>query len=136
MPDRVPVVQVWLNRAEGPTREVGERTVSSLADADVVIHNWAASAPKPGQGYDKVDFEVRWDDGETYKGRFDMTQNHRGSPNLIGNAVQHHLLFLSGLHRPDHWERDQYDRYLEEIGFGKGGKKRAEILRKLDTYEM
>lgn len=136
MSDRIPVVRVWLNRAEGPTREIGQRTVSSLADADSILHKWATSAPKEDQGYNKVDFRVEWADGNTYQGRFDMDQGHIKGTNLLGSQIQDHFLFLSGLRRPSHYAREVYDRYLAELGYEPGSDKRMDVLHALEAYEM
>jgi hypothetical protein len=136
VPDRIPVVSVWLNRAEGPTRETGQRTVKSLSEADDVIHRWATSAPLHGQGYDKTDFRVEWADGETYEGRFDMDQNHQVIRNPLGEQMQDHLLFLSGLRRPSRMNREEYERYLESIKYGEDSENRANALRMLTSYEM
>ena len=87
---------VAVNRAEGPCDEcfsmifyVGA-VAPQLADkhfngaclvpvkADEIakavldqFRKWGYSAPKEG-GYDKCDFEVGWEGGEVYNGRFDM----------------------------------------------------------------
>jgi hypothetical protein len=136
VPDRIPVVKVWLNRAEGPTYETGPRTVKSLSEASDVIHGWAKSAPPHGQGYDKTDFRVEWADGETYEGRLDMDQNHRVIRNPLGEQMQDHLLFLSGLRRPSRFDREEYERYLESIKYGEDSENRAAALRMLLTHEM
>jgi len=64
----VSVTEVWLNRAEGPTKLLtGPRTETSLEDANRVIRGWATTAPKDGS-YHKVDFKVTWSDGEDPRG--------------------------------------------------------------------
>jgi hypothetical protein len=106
----IKVTEIWLNRAEGPTQDVGQKKVKSFADANRVIKNWATSAPKNG-GYDKVDFKVTWEDGEVYEGRYDMTYEDTWKAN-IGDQIRRFMLFHSGLERP-YWLTE--DRYQQQV---------------------
>ena len=53
------------------------------------------TAPKE-MGYDKVDFLVTWEDGETYEGRFDMKYEHKLEENMLGRQITDVLLFYAG----------------------------------------
>lgn len=132
---KIKVKEVWLNRAEGPRGQTGERTVHSLEDADETLRDWARTAPKPSGGYDKTDFKVTFADGETYEGRYDLTQEDRKKKSLLGTHIQENLLFHGGLHRPSHLTAEQYDRYLEGIQ-REGAPTQEEYIEFLRKYEL
>jgi hypothetical protein len=131
---KIPVKSVWLNRAEGPIRETGARTVDSLSAADAQLKRWAHSAPKKGGGYDKTDFRIEWADGETYEGRYDLQREDEGKSNLLGSHVQHYLNFHAGLFCPEHMSREDYENYLKRVGADET--QRAATLAFLQNYEL
>jgi hypothetical protein len=133
---RIPVTRIWLHRAEGPTKDVGERTVTSYEAADSQLRKWARTAPKEGRGYDKTDFQVEWADGETYEGRYDLKHDDTTKGNLIGSHIQHFVAFHAGIFCPEHMTRKDYEAYLEREGAGEGSAKRAEALAFLQNYEL
>lgn len=132
MSDRVPVKSVFIRRAEGPTYDLGQRTVASFEAADEQLKNWARTAPKD-RSYHKVDFDVTWADGETFTGRYDLAFEDFKKSNLLGSHIQQHLTFLAGLVCPERMTREQYDAYLKQFGYDQ---KRDEILAFLQNYEM
>jgi len=68
----VPVKSITITRAEGPSDQCGHpQTVSSFAEASTVLVRNSHAAPKGG-GYDKHDFRVEWENGDTYEGRYDL----------------------------------------------------------------
>jgi len=129
---KISVTSIYLNRAEGLTKELEERTVHSLNEADEVLRRWARTAPKTG-GYHKIDFQILWADGETYTGRYDLKYEDTTKSNLIGSQVQHYLAFHAGIFCPQHLSREQYEAYLERFG---GEEKKAEAMKFLHDYEM
>jgi len=134
---KIPVKRIWLRRAEGPTNDLGERTVTSFNAADKQLKTWARTAPKGERsGYDKTDFQVEWEDGETYNGRYDLKYDDTLKSNLLGSQIQHYAAFHAGIFCPEHMSREQYHEYLEQSGFGEGSEKRAEALAFLQNYEM
>lgn len=133
---KIPVKSVFLNRAEGPTRDIGQRTVPSFEAADDQLRRWARTAPKKGGGYDKTDFKVEWADGETYDGRYDLQREDTTKSNLLGSHIQHYLAFHAGLFCPEHMQRADYENYLVQSGCGEGSEKRAATLEFLQNYEL
>lgn len=127
--DKIAVKKIWLARGEGPTAEIGQVTIEPrfsgarrgttsehLYDlADAVLRLWASSAPASG-GYDKVDFIVTFDDGETYEGRFDMTRADRFEEQLLQRHMWESLTFSAGVRKPSHLSKEDYKRYLANIG--------------------
>lgn len=72
-------VSISLRRAEGrPVKCItvthDAKTGDVWAAARATLLGWARTAPEGG-GYDKCDFWVRFEDGETYEGRLDLTRD-------------------------------------------------------------
>ena len=94
-----------------------------------MLHSWASTAPKEG-GYDKCDFEIEFEDGQLYQGRYDLVHWSVKSPSLQRH-VQDFLTFLAGTRRPLHMKQEDYDRYLSTLGTEK--ESAAEFLK---TYDV
>lgn len=84
--EKVGVVSITLERAEGPISECGasvmveaSETLDAWGEANVKMAGMAISAPKGG-GYDKMDFTITFADGGTYSGTYDLKSAER--PNL------------------------------------------------------
>lgn len=108
------VTSIRLRRAEGPTCECVEVNLSTFAEVDRQIRKWAVSAPKGG-GYDKVDFLVKWDNGDSYDGRFDMKRDHVTGGHFLQDQIRQHLRFITGDYCPPHMTAEQYGRIRQEI---------------------
>lgn len=86
---------IKLYRAEGPIAKIGPAgPFSTWAQADGQLAQWAQTAPEPGQGYNKVDFEVVWADGESYSGRYDMNRWGEDSERDGHDLARHIRQFL------------------------------------------
>ncbi len=114
----IPAVKIEITRAEGLTSEVtGKPEVCTDAHIDGawecanhVLVKWSGTAPKEG-GYDKCDFKVTWEDGETYEGRYDLKHYTIEYPNLAKH-IYDFLMFHAGLKKPAHMSTEEYQRYL------------------------
>jgi hypothetical protein len=89
---KIKAKEVWLRRAEGKIDEC--RAISVIGDnlwqrADEILQSWGKTAPNKGEGYDKCDFKVTFDDGEEYEGRFDLQAGGKdtGGCGLSGHIV-------------------------------------------------
>jgi hypothetical protein len=123
------VTNVRLMRAEGPSHLCRkERNVPSLKEATWIIHDWATTAPKDGC-YDKVDFTVTWEDGETYEGRFDMKYEHTAAANPIGEQMKEWIMFH--FIRPRWMTPEQY----KGLGFTEEDEKMAREFLKTHNLE-
>lgn len=121
--------RIKLTRAEGRPHECVAVTiepghVASLGNlsqgdvfyaADQILSHWAATAPDSG-GYDKCDFEVEYEDGETYEGRYDLVREDTGRFDKLGEHIRRFQKFCAGLYRPDHLSEDQYAAALKRQG--------------------
>lgn len=65
----------------------------TFEEANIFLRELARTAPGPGGGYHKTDFTITFEDGETYKGRIDLTNFE--SPD-IGAHVRKFVEFYSG----------------------------------------
>lgn len=124
----IKVKSIWLNRAEGPSKECFARTVKSFGEAATMLRDWSRSTQG---GYDKVDFKVTWVDGETYSGRYDMKQDDSGD--LIGHIVDT-LLFYAGLQCPLHMTEEAYEALIEKYEASPKLPRKSDYKKFLDTY--
>jgi hypothetical protein len=132
------VVSVVLHRGEGPTRGAypagTTAKVPSIDQADQVLRRWSHTAPPVTGGYNKCDFTITWDDGETYSGRYDLQSVDSGARIDIAKHVRDYLSLLAGVSRPHHWTAQQHTTYLATIGYGKT--EQAEAARFLRDHEL
>jgi hypothetical protein len=131
---KVSVKSIWLRRAEGPTKLLGQRTVATFEAADAVLRDWAGTAPEGG-GYDKVDFKVTWEDGETYEGRYDLVRDDTSKASLATH-MREFCSFHGGLWCPSHMERQVYDEFIERQEHDPHMPKRMEFVRLLEKYAL
>lgn len=108
------------------------RSFSMFEDAEALIRRMRQTAPDDGS-YDKTDFEIEFEDGETYQGRIDLERN-------VAETIAQHCIefatFYSGRQDsktlPAHLPPDQYRmvmrRYTDE--------QRAQWAKFLDNYEF
>lgn len=110
----------------------------SVEEATNVLTKMGHTAPT--SGYDKTDFRITWEDGEVYKGRYDLhrigmrQENPNGCIDLADH-VQSFVLFLSGTRRPSHMDDDQYEKCLNLYGMTTPEKRQA-CLDWLAKYEL
>lgn len=125
----IPVTSIELERLEGLTAECLTVTVPNFSRANATLREWSRTAPKgPRSGYHKCAFVVTFADGETYSGRFDLTDE----PERLEAHILAHLVAFSGI-APAHRTQEQWDRFLD---WCVPVAKRAEAARFLATYEL
>lgn len=85
----VPVSQITITRAEGPTCYCDRPYVTdNWIKASGQLLMWSTSAPKCG-GYDKCDYQVFWADGFERIGRYDLQHTSVGGiPNLARDVYE------------------------------------------------
>lgn len=111
--DKIHVKSITITRAEGTIEEVDRpKTISSFEEADRVLREWSETAPKE-LGYDKCDFTITYEDGETYKGRYDLKHWATEYPNL-GKHVREFLTFHAGKRKPAWMTEEQYESFLQQ----------------------
>lgn len=104
--------KIFLHRAEGkrcPSYTLSATSGGNPSDvwreADSVLYRWSITAPK--QGYDKCDFQIEFDDGAVYNGRFDLKHCDIEIPDL-SRHVSSHVKFFTGKHCPHWMDEEKY----------------------------
>lgn len=118
---------ITLTRGEGPAEECGKpKTVFSWREADSVLRQWSETAPECN-GYDKVDFTITYEDGETYKGRYDLKHHRCETPDLAKH-VRGFVSFHAGKQKPAWMTDEEYQRYVSKM--------KPEFEHFLEHYEI
>lgn len=130
--DKIPVKEIWLSRAEGPTWDLGERLVTSFEAADAVLRKWAQTAPK-WEGRNKVDFRVIWEDGRIYEGVYDLVRQDMAQANLAQH-MHEFCSFHGGLWCPSHMKREVYEEFIERQQKDPSAPKREEFIEFVEKY--
>lgn len=109
--NKTPVSKITIIRTEGPAGSDFEgHEFTSFADAQHHLVSISQGAPEPDEGgYDKVEFLVEWEDGETYAGRYDLV---RGAGDQLCDQVINTCTFYLGLRKPAHMSAKDYIRFL------------------------
>lgn len=117
---RIQIKTLKLVRAEGPSAECGPAKISTtglqaMQDAQTQLRRWADTAPAKG-GYDKCDFDLEFEDGSQYDGRYDLKHWSLENVDLPGH-MRGFLEYYSGRHCPA-WlkaERNGMQRYQQVV---------------------
>lgn len=134
MADQKRVKSITLDRVEGRISDLDVRTVKTFEAASKVLRDWAQTAPAAGEGYDKTDFSIEWEDGETYSGRIDLNSDDPESWDLAGH-VRRFASYHAGLWRPPGTTQEDHLEDLRRLE-RYGGPKRSDWKRLLDEYEL
>ena len=114
---KVKIQKVWINRAEGPVDSCGAKIFEgddALRLAQRQMADWGITAPDPGDGYNKCDFVVEYEDGETYAGRYDLQSTGYGDDGqTIGGQMRQQLRFVAGDWRPAWCNDKEWDSICE-----------------------
>lgn len=127
---------ITITRAEGFVDECDKpETATSWLAANAILRRWSETAPKTG-GYDKCDFVIVFEDGEEYKGRYDLQHWTVETPD-IAKHVRSTISYLSG--KPPVWlkapGKENYLRhYMEKVAGD--AETVAEAKRWLATYDL
>ena len=111
-------IKIQITRAEGPTRLCGKTYTfegeSCWEDARHHLYGQSSTFPKSG-GYDKHDFVVTFDDGETWEGRLDCKHCTCDDPDLdVKGHIRSYAEFYAGRRRPAYMKPEVYLRVVEE----------------------
>jgi hypothetical protein len=103
--------------------------------AGAVIHQfcvWGQSAPEGG-GYDKCDFKVVWDNGESYDGRFDMQRGGTDGNEAFWASLRGRVSYYACTRRPAHFDDKSWAHHCQ-MAEKEGWKASAEKM--LNECEM
>ena len=130
---------ITLQRAEGAIGrdDFSPRTITAKEgknvweQADCLLFEWSQTAPR-GSGYHKVDFTVKYEDGETYSGRYDLVHWNEEYPSLAKH-MRSFVTFHAGKWCPPHMTEEQYRSLLETEPYVT---MRPKFEKFLETYEI
>lgn len=125
---------ILVHRVEGYAHECVPVTTTGSRpwdEANAHLLRMSATAPKDGT-YDKTDFTVTYEDGETHEGRYDLKPHSVEVPDLAKH-VRDFLQFYAGLRKPAHMTQERYDAFLAQPSTRKH---HEECKAFLETYEI
>ena len=110
---RIAVKTVKLHRGEGgPIDATAHRQFKgpeALKLAQIKLGTWGITAPKAEEGgYDKTDFTVIWENGDEYRGRFDLQYGGFDCGRTLADHIYDNLRFYAGTKKPDRFTDEQY----------------------------
>lgn len=119
MKDKIKALSIRLQNLEGDT--IQNRVVTHTKTdqnenqnlfelATNTLRDWSWSAPKSGCGYNKIDFEIKFENENTYKGRYDLTQNWFKDEGSLSEHIKKFLTFY--IQKPNHLEEKEYKHYI------------------------
>lgn len=130
---KIGVERIEITRAKGPSVFCGKTKVyRSWKDARVGLAMDNRTYPGPGQGYDKHDFKVVFQDGEIYSGRLDVKQYVcQDNDQDVQRHVREFVAFYAGLFEPL-WMQKKPGLYQETIK----GENQEEYRAWLEKYDV
>lgn len=126
---KVAVKSVEIERAEGLASECIKVTVPTLAEATRTLFQWSHTAPETG-GYDKCDFKVTFEDGETYDGRFDM-KRHLKDEGSLEEHIQRFVKMQAHVWRPAWMDDKRWTQFTTRTAEHK-----ADALAFIEKYDL
>jgi len=128
---KVGVSKIVITRAEGLTKLCGKpHMYSSWELAKYGLARDNSTYPGMNQGYDKHDFVVYFEDGETYSGRLDVKQLICGDNDQdVKKHVNEFMSFYAGIFKPGWMSLENYEKALSDVN-------REEYLEFLRKYDV
>lgn len=78
-----------------------------FGQANDYLKRLARTLPEKHLGYYKTKFQIEWEDGSTYEGRYDL-KRHDVIYGDLGMHVRQFLEFYSGRRKPEHMTEQEY----------------------------
>jgi len=110
------------------------RPFESWSVAEAAIREMAAVAPMP-RAYDKTDFALVWEDGETYNGRLDIDRSMALAPSPLADHIRAFLGFASGRKCPPTLTPERHREHLAAMEHHNPGTVEA-AGKLLDTHQV
>lgn len=105
------IKKVEIKRAEGKTAECIKFEGRTWEQADYIIKLIAQTAPEEGNGYDKCDFKVTWNDEDntSWSGRLDITRN-----GLQGKTLKERIKYAAEwVYNDGSMPKEDYEYWME-----------------------
>lgn len=107
---------IILERGEGPKIPAKVQTfkVQTFKEADAILLEWSQTAPELG-GYDKCFFQIEYEDGYKYQGRYDLKHITKETPDL-SKCIKDSCEWTAGRVKNPHCGLEKYGRVIKEYG--------------------
>jgi hypothetical protein len=114
---KIAVYEIIVDRAEGPAADCGSSTFRTWTDAESHLLGICRSQPAGRHGYDKCDFCITYQDGQTYEGRYDSAHPRSNAySGTLADHIRNNLLFLAGERCPPHMTPGEYAATVQRYG--------------------
>lgn len=127
--EMIKLKQVKITRAEGLINECGNpvilkgerlriskdhdwQYINPILQANTVFMQWGQTAPE--RGYDKCDFEVLWQGGYKWAGRFDLQKGGTDAGEIFSDSFRSRILFYAGYNKPQYMTDERYNRLIDD----------------------
>jgi hypothetical protein len=103
--------EIVVTRAEGPAELTNKPfRASNWHEANWALLTWSKTAPDR-DCYDKCDFRIKWADGKSYNGRYDL---HKGPMPSIQDHIRQIARFYTGQYCPPHMTEKAYREFISQ----------------------
>jgi len=110
-------------------KDLNCKTVQSMKEANKMLFLASFHAPRI-VGHNATDFTVKFSDGTSWKGQYELVHVSRELPNLA-RYVRNHILIRSGSMKPEGMTCEQYSEFMDGINDDK-----QEMMRFLATHDL
>ena len=109
------VSKIEITRAEGLSRLCGKtKVLASWDEARSFLFSQSDTFPEGG-GYDKHDFKVTFEDGETYEGRLDCKHSSCSNPDLdVFQHILDYCIWYAGREKDPHCGVARYQEMMSQ----------------------
>jgi|SRR5690625_1319991 len=111
------VKNITIERIEGNFEDCFTIIATSFDQAEQAIKMMSLTAPRSGEGYDKTDFLIEWEDGMKYQGRIDLQANMALKDNNLKEHIEGSMGYrIDQLSIPDDARitQEEYDEFIDE----------------------
>jgi hypothetical protein len=130
--------KITITRAEGPTELCKTRSFEGpdcWEHARNWLHGQSWTYPQKG-GYDKHDFVVEFEDGDTYEGRLDCKHHDCEDADLdVASHIRQFVEFMAGVRCPSGKSSSEFEATLDTL-HRRGETTREEYKKFLATYSL
>jgi hypothetical protein len=94
---RLKIQEIEIKRIEGPPEQCERAFVTNtFSEADGILRRMAESSPDRG-GTDRVDFRLKFEDGEVYNGRYNLKNDDKLKSEILALHVREFVRFHAGM---------------------------------------
>lgn len=109
---KIPIEEIWIKCAEG-NRAGKEFLVKSFKEANKILSDLSTDASRDGD-YIKSDFKVTWQNGDVYKGHYNI-QHYSVNYPYLEDKIQNEIKIKGGLYQPKAYNDTQWEQHISNI---------------------